>query len=82
MPVVQKGETVLVTGANGYIASHIIDQLLAKGYRVRGTVRSDAKGKWVHDFFGKKYDPGKIEVAVVPDMAAKGAFNDAVKGEI
>src|SRR5437660_1538442 len=31
---------VLVTGASGFIASRIVEQLLAKGYRVRGTVRS------------------------------------------
>jgi len=31
---------VLVTGASGFIASRIVDQLLAAGYLVRGTVRS------------------------------------------
>ena len=31
---------VLVTGASGYIASHIILQLQQAGYKVRGTVRS------------------------------------------
>lgn len=31
---------VLVTGASGYIASHIIRELLSKGYRVVGTVRN------------------------------------------
>ena len=31
---------VLVTGASGYIASHIVKQLQEEGYRVRGTVRS------------------------------------------
>eukprot|EP00389_Voromonas_pontica_P013394 GDKH01020674.1.p1 GENE.GDKH01020674.1~~GDKH01020674.1.p1 ORF type:complete len:351 (+),score=69.56 GDKH01020674.1:127-1179(+) len=31
---------ILVTGATGYIASHIVEQLLAKGFKVRGTVRS------------------------------------------
>lgn len=31
---------VLVTGASGYIASHLIHQLLQKGYHVVGTVRS------------------------------------------
>lgn len=31
--------TVCVTGASGFIASHIVNQLLAEGYRVRGTVR-------------------------------------------
>ena len=33
-------ELVLVTGASGYIAAHIIQQLLENGYKVRGTVRS------------------------------------------
>ncbi|XP_045199960.2 uncharacterized protein LOC123554112 [Mercenaria mercenaria] len=31
---------VLVTGASGYIATHIIRQLQEEGYKVRGTVRS------------------------------------------
>ena len=30
----------LVTGANGFIALHIIDQLFKQGQRVRGTVRN------------------------------------------
>ena len=33
-------DLVLVTGASGYIATRIIQQLLQAGYRVRGTVRS------------------------------------------
>uniref|UniRef100_A0A915KTZ6 NAD-dependent epimerase/dehydratase domain-containing protein n=1 Tax=Romanomermis culicivorax TaxID=13658 RepID=A0A915KTZ6_ROMCU len=32
--------TVLVTGASGYIACHIVKLLLEKGYNVRGTVRN------------------------------------------
>lgn len=35
---------VLVTGANGFIASQIVSDLLGAGYRVRGTVRSVTKG--------------------------------------
>jgi dihydroflavonol-4-reductase len=31
---------VLVTGANGFIGSHIVKQLLESGYSVRGTVRN------------------------------------------
>jgi len=31
-------------GASGYIALHVIDQLLKEGHKVRGTVRS-LKGK-------------------------------------
>ena len=33
-------EIVLVTGASGYIATHIVKQLLELGYKVRGTVRN------------------------------------------
>jgi nucleoside-diphosphate-sugar epimerase len=39
--------TVAVTGANGYIASHVVSQLLEAGYRVIGTVRSAEKAQQV-----------------------------------
>ncbi len=39
----QTQPTVLVTGASGFIAIHCIVQLLAQGYRVRGTLRSVAR---------------------------------------
>lgn len=38
-------ETVFVTGASGFIARHIVLQLLEAGYHVRGSVRSAAKGE-------------------------------------
>lgn len=71
---------MLVTGFNGFIGSHIAQQLLEQGYKVRGTVRTEAKGKWIKDMLENKYGAGKVELAVVPDMAVKGAFNEAVKG--
>lgn len=37
--------TVCVTGATGYIAGELVDQLLAKGWTVHGTVRSLAKSE-------------------------------------
>ncbi len=36
----QNSETVLVTGGTGFLAAHIIIQLLEKGYAVRTTLRS------------------------------------------
>jgi nucleoside-diphosphate-sugar epimerase len=36
---------VLVTGVNGFLGSHIADQLLNAGFRVRGTVRSIPKAE-------------------------------------
>jgi nucleoside-diphosphate-sugar epimerase len=37
---VGKGKTICVTGASGFVASHCVQQLLAAGYMVHGTVRS------------------------------------------
>ncbi|MFJ4656731.1 NAD-dependent epimerase/dehydratase family protein [Nocardia sp. NPDC088792] len=36
-------DLVLVTGASGYLAGHVITELIDHGYRVRGTVRSLAR---------------------------------------
>lgn len=33
-------ELVLVTGASGYLGTHVIKHLLENGYKVRGTVRN------------------------------------------
>lgn len=40
---------VLVTGGSGFIASHIILQLLQQGYAVRATVRSMAKADYIKE---------------------------------
>ncbi len=42
-----KQKLVVVTGGTGFIASHIISQLLQQNYRVRTTVRSLAKTELV-----------------------------------
>lgn len=36
-------DTIVVTGASGFVAKHVIGELLRAGYAVRGTVRSRAK---------------------------------------
>jgi len=42
---------VLVTGISGFIASHVAAELLSKGYAVRGTVRTEAKGERIVERF-------------------------------
>jgi nucleoside-diphosphate-sugar epimerase len=74
------GSLIVVTGANGFIASHVVDQLLQAGYRVRGTVRSTKRGGWTVDYFNGKYGAGKFELIEVPEMGDPGAFDEAVKG--
>lgn len=77
---IPQGSTVLVTGVNSFIGSHIADQLLLAGYKVRGAARDASKLKWVQDVSDKKYGPGKFEGAVVPNMSAEGAYDEAAKG--
>ena len=50
-------ETVLLTGASGFIATHIVNQLFELGYNIIGTVRSEEKGNWLaRRFPGFKYE--------------------------
>ena len=50
-------ETVLLTGASGFIATHIVNQLFELGYNIIGTVRSEEKGNWLaRRFPGVKYE--------------------------
>lgn len=69
---------VLVTGANGFIASHIIDQLLEKGFKVRGTVR--APKPWLNAFFDLKHGKGRFETLVVTDLGDAQQLENAMQG--
>lgn len=73
-----QGEWVLVTGANGFIASHVIDVLLEQGYNVRGTVRNEKA--WLNQYFENKYGTGRFETHILTTMDQKSAFDEAVKG--
>jgi nucleoside-diphosphate-sugar epimerase len=80
MSIIPQGSNVLVTGANGFLASHVVDQFLSAGYKVRGAVRSEAKGQWLVDHFTKAYGPGCFELAIVSDMSITGSFDEALTG--
>lgn len=60
--------------------SHIADQFLKYGYKVRSTTRSPEKNAWIGTLFNNKYGPGNFGLVAVPDMGAQGAFVQAVKG--
>ncbi|KAH8693752.1 hypothetical protein BGW36DRAFT_383640 [Talaromyces proteolyticus] len=75
--VIPKGSIILVTGANGYIASHIIDILLEIGFKVRGTVRSEKP--WLDKLFSERHGKGKYHSVVVPDLSIEGAYDQAIK---
>ena len=72
----RKMVVAVVTGASGYVAGHVIQQLISKGYTVKGSVRSLA-------------DDGKVGHlrALFPalelfeaDLLVDGSFDAAVAG--
>ncbi|KAL2060523.1 hypothetical protein VTL71DRAFT_9164 [Oculimacula yallundae] len=68
---------VLLTGANGFVGSHVLEQFLLAGHSVRGIVRTQSKAQQVlADFptLGSQLDFG-----IVPDITSPGAFDEVVK---
>lgn len=43
------GERVLVTGATGFIGSHLVEELIRLGYDVEVLVRENSNLRWLHD---------------------------------
>jgi dihydroflavonol-4-reductase len=72
-------EPVCVTGASGYIASHLIAQLLERGYRVRGTVRSLAKKDSYAHLAQLPHADARLEL-VEAELSDAGAYDAAVAG--
>jgi len=70
---------VLVTGATGFIASRIVEQLLANGHHVRGTVRSLKKEKELAPLRKLPGASERLEL-VCADLLTDGAFDRAVNG--
>jgi len=59
------GERVLVTGATGFIGSHLVDELLWKGYEVATLIRESSdlrwlRGKRVEYIYGDLLGKGKL----------------------
>jgi nucleoside-diphosphate-sugar epimerase len=79
--VIKPGATVFVTGVNGLIGSHVVDQLLLRGYNVRGAVRDIEKAKWLKEYFDGVYNDAKFEMVEVPDMTTVGCYDDLLEGE-
>jgi nucleoside-diphosphate-sugar epimerase len=57
---IPKGSLVLVTGVNGFIGSHVADQFLAAGYRVRGTARDLRKTDGLGELWKQKYGQDSV----------------------
>lgn len=68
---------VLVTGATDFIGAHIVDQLLTRGMRVRGTTRTAAKGQRMKD--ARPQHASLLDFVQIEDFTGKAEFTEAVK---
>ncbi|KAJ5016859.1 hypothetical protein K4K57_010480 [Colletotrichum sp. SAR 10_99] len=68
--------TVLITGANGYLGLHVIDQALKRGYNVRGTVRSQKAADKVRATFPNDYG-SRLTTISIEDLTKPELFHDA-----
>lgn len=67
--------TLLVTGATGYVAGHVIHQALTKGYNVRACVRSESAREKILATF-PNYG-SQLSFAPVKDITSPEFFKDA-----
>lgn len=68
-------ETVLISGATGFIATHTVQQLLESGYIVVGSVRSTEKGETLK----KQLNNPNFSYEIVKEIESESAFDDFVR---
>ena len=74
-------ESVLVTGGSGFIAVYCILQLLAEGYTVRTTVRSNAKEQLTREMLkAAGVDPGNRLFFFRADLSSDAGWREATEG--
>ena len=75
-------QLILLTGASGFVAAHVLNSLLQHGYKVRGTVRTEAAADKVRKTHSRLLngDESRLTFSIVQDVAVTGAFDEAVKG--
>ncbi|KPM42713.1 hypothetical protein AK830_g3850 [Neonectria ditissima] len=72
----QASQTILVTGANGYVSLHVIHHLLKSGYHVRGTVRSEKAAAKVRAALPQYYG-SQLTTVLVKDLSDPQAYHEA-----
>ncbi|RBA13518.1 hypothetical protein FPRO05_02311 [Fusarium proliferatum] len=77
---IPKGSTILVTGVNGFIGSHVANEFLQRGYQVRGTARDTTKAAWIKDLFHQQYGKDNFSLWSIADLTSPHAFDKVIRG--
>lgn len=73
-------DLVLLTGLSGFIAKHVAHTLLNAGYRVRGTVRTRAKGEGARSALSRSgVDVSRLEIVEL-DLSSDRGWAEAAEG--
>eukprot|EP01063_Lacrimia_lanifica_P007924 TRINITY_DN15089_c0_g1_i1.p1 TRINITY_DN15089_c0_g1~~TRINITY_DN15089_c0_g1_i1.p1 ORF type:complete len:362 (+),score=112.73 TRINITY_DN15089_c0_g1_i1:52-1086(+) len=80
-PPLTVGQKVMITGANGYIASHIVLKLLRAGYTVHACVRDAANADSVAHLLALPGAEDRLRLFSTGDLAEpEGKFDEAMEG--
>ena len=72
-------QTVLVSGASGFIAGHCILKLLKEGYKVRGSLRSPDREDEVRNALAPHVDTKDLSFVTL-DLSSDDGWDEALKG--
>jgi NADPH-dependent methylglyoxal reductase len=70
-------EIILLTGANGYLALHIIQQALEKNWTIVGTVRSEAAATKIRALFPNA--GSKLSLVRITELTSANSFESAFR---
>lgn len=80
MTIIDKTKPVLVTGANGYVASWLVKRLLDEGLTVHAVVRNPSEDKKVGHLTKIASESKGVLKLFKGDLLEKGSYSEAMKG--
>lgn len=69
---------IFITGATGFIGSHVVSQSLAAGHKVRLSVRKEGQISALRKVFSQH--AANLDFAVIPDFTSPTRFSKALEG--